>query len=307
MQPSGFPEDGRTTLVEEIGEPELRARQAATDYRCWLTMLAGPSTGAVFKLEGDAIVIGRGTNVDAYVDHPGLSRAHARVFRYEDEVYVEDLGSANGTFVRGQRLSAPVRLNDGDRIQLGSSIVLKFARQDALEEETAVHLYDTSVRDPLTRTYNRQYFEDRFESEIAFAKRHGTNLNVLMVDVDHFKRLNDTHGHPAGDGVLRVVGAALNRIVRREDVVARYGGEEFVLATRGLSPENAEVLAERVRRTLESLRLPWGEITLSITVSVGVATLSTDRPFVNGSDLIATADAALYTAKRNGRNRVVVG
>jgi diguanylate cyclase (GGDEF)-like protein len=122
------------------------------------------------------------------------------------------------------------------RIRLGSAGSTRISRTS---------VYEAALRDPLTRAYNRRYFDDRLFSELSFARRHGAPLGLLMVDLDHFKRINDVYGHQAGDVVLRVVAATIQRLMRPEDVVARYGGDEFVVIARGTTLRNAEILAER--------------------------------------------------------------
>jgi diguanylate cyclase (GGDEF)-like protein len=295
----------RVTVVEDIPSKAGHRTKGAKD-RCWLTLLAGPTPGAIFRLEGPQLTIGRSHTADVHISHQGLSRLHARLFRTGNTFFIEDLNSANGTFVRGKRVVEPVRMADGDRVQLGRSIIFKIAVQDALEEQAALRVYGSSVRDALTGLYNRHFFQDRYDAEFAFARRHGAPLTVMMLDVDFFKSVNDTHGHQAGDAVLRSVGAALKRMTRKEDVTARYGGEEFVLLVRGVPEEHATQGAERLRRGIEALEIPWQDARLGITTSVGVATMSTQRVYSSPSELLAAADLALYRAKQEGRNRVAV-
>jgi diguanylate cyclase (GGDEF)-like protein len=279
-------------------------RTKDTKDRCWLTLLAGPTPGAIFRLKGQRLTIGRSHTADVHIGHQGLSRLHARLFRAGNAFFVEDLNSANGTFVRGQRVVEPLRVADGDRVQLGRSIIFKVAVQDALEEQAALRVYGSSVRDALTGLYNRHFFQDRYDAEFAFARRHGAPLTVMMLDVDFFKAVNDTHGHQAGDAVLRSVGAALERMTRKEDVTARYGGEEFVLLVRGVPAQQSMLGAERLRRGIEALEIPWQDTRLGITVSIGVATMTAERAYSGPSELLAAADLALYRAKQAGRNRV---
>ena len=295
----------RVTIVEDIPSKSGH-RTKDTKDRCWLTLLAGPTPGAIFRLEGPQLTIGRSHTADVHISHQGLSRLHARLFRTANTFFIEDLNSANGTFVRGKRVVEPVRMADGDRVQLGRSIIFKIAVQDALEEQAALRVYGSSVRDALTGLYNRHFFQDRYDAEFAFARRHGAPLTVMMLDVDFFKSVNDTHGHQAGDAVLRSVGAALKRMTRKEDVTARYGGEEFVLLIRGVPEEHATHGAERLRRGIEALEIPWQDARLGITTSIGVATMSTQRVYSSPSELLAAADLALYRAKQEGRNRVAV-
>lgn len=162
------------------------------------------------------------------------------------------------------------------------------------------------MTDHLTHLYNRRFFMSRAQEEIERALRHQAPLSVLMVDIDHFKVFNDTHGHATGDRVLQTVARAMQAALRTSDVCARYGGEEFAMLLPNTMGENAYYVAERVRRTLQTTRytglgLPAD---VSITISVGVATCPRDATTLD--DLMSFADEALYQAKREGRDRVVV-
>jgi diguanylate cyclase (GGDEF)-like protein len=161
-----------------------------------------------------------------------------------------------------------------------------------------------SVRDPLTGLFNRRYMEETLNSEVERAQREQTTLGIIMLDVDHFKRFNDTLGHAAGDAVLRGLGELLSRNVRDTDVACRYGGEEFVLVLPGASLEVAKVRADRVREAVEELHIEHNGRTFAvITVSLGVALFPDHGE--DGEALLEAADAALYRAKDKGRNQVV--
>jgi diguanylate cyclase (GGDEF)-like protein len=160
------------------------------------------------------------------------------------------------------------------------------------------------VTDVLTRVHNRRYFEDRLAGEMSFALRHAAPLSLLLFDVDHFKKVNDTFGHAAGDAVLRVMAATVKRMVRTEDLVARYGGEEFAVIARGIGHRNAMIFGERVRKTVQACVVPWDERPIHATISIGVATVEQGSPIDGTRALVAAADAALYRAKNGGRNRV---
>lgn len=278
--------------------------QALPKDRCTLMMIEGPVPGALQPVVGDELVLGRGEDLPARIDDRGMSRRHARVHRLLGHWCIEDLGSTNGTRVNGEVITRVVRLADGDRIQLGETTLLKVSLQDAAEAEATRKLYDSAVRDPLTGIYNRGFFDERLTTEHAYAIRHHTPLSVLMFDLDHFKAVNDTHGHPAGDAVLTAIAEAVARVIRAEDVLARYGGEEIVLIARGLEPPKALALAERVREIVEQTAIPWEGGALRVTASVGVATLHAGRRFERAEELLAAADRAVYRAKNEGRNRV---
>jgi diguanylate cyclase (GGDEF)-like protein len=181
---------------------------------------------------------------------------------------------------------------------------LRFAITDDAEEELQRRLYESSTRDPLTRAFNRKYLSERMLAEMAHARRHKSELALLMFDLDRLKTVNDTHGHLAGDMVLRVVAAHVQRLIRVEDVLARYGGEEFAILVRSTALREAATLAERVRSTVAELRIAVQGGTLAVTTSIGVSTLADIPPDAGPTELVATADARLYRAKTAGRNRV---
>jgi two-component system, cell cycle response regulator len=157
-----------------------------------------------------------------------------------------------------------------------------------------------AMRDALTGLWNRAYFDERLKSDIAAATRHGWPLSCIMIDIDHFKLINDTHGHPFGDRVIREVAAVMEQQLRREDSICRYGGEEFVVLCPGVAADGAHVLAERVRTAVAELIIKPSTERVAVTCSVGLSDL-----LASGSDgMVAAADAALYRAKNAGRNCV---
>ncbi len=270
-----------------------------------LTVIAGPTAGAMFTLEVDETILGRDPGADIVVDDPSVSRRHARITR-DDRAhhFIEDLGSTNGTFISGRRIRR-ASLSTGDRLQLGRDTVYRFAVVDREEEEFQRRLYDASMRDTLTQLPNRRTLLERLVGEIAHADRTGGELAVLVIDLDHFKAINDVHGHLAGDEVLRAVAHAGAEAVRAGDVFARYGGEEFVVLAREAGKEEAAALAERLRTSILAVRVHIGSATLGVTVSVGVATLAECERGDDGHPLLARADQRMYLAKLAGRNRTV--
>jgi diguanylate cyclase (GGDEF)-like protein len=170
-------------------------------------------------------------------------------------------------------------------------------------EDAARALYESSIRDGLTHLFNRRHFSDRLDAELSYARRRGTRLGLMLIDVDFFKRVNDTHGHAAGDAVLVEVGRRFAGELRQEDIVARYGGEEFVVALRDLTLERTRLVAERLRAAVERQPVAHDGQEIAVTVSIGCSAIDSD-PSVPRDALVAAADARLYAAKRGGRNRV---
>ncbi len=278
--------------------------------RMMLTVLTGVSAGKVFALDdSDVFWFGRGLTVDLAFEDVGVSREHARLTRREDGRWVfEDLGSTNGSFVGGELVVVPVELRAGDRIQLGPTVLLRFAVVDDTEIELLRRLYESSTRDALTGLYNRQHFQERLLTEVAYAKRHSAELALLMLDIDRFRRINDEHGHLIGDLILRAVCTQIVRVVRTEDLVVRWGGEEIVVLARATRKNAAGRLADRIRGSIGGLAVHSAQVRepLSVTVSIGVAVQSELRPGASEDELVKLADQRLRQAKDAGRNRVVL-
>jgi len=270
-----------------------------------LTAIAGPHAGATFTLEVNQTMLGRDPTANIVVDDASVSRHHARITCHDRTLhFVEDLGSTNGTFVCGRRVRRAA-LTTGDRLQLGRDTVYRFAVVDREEEEFQRRLYDASMRDMLTQLPNRRTLLERLAGEIAHAERTAGELGVLMIDLDHFKAINDNFGHLAGDEVLKAIAHAGAEAIRAGDVFARYGGEEFVVLARDAKKEEATALAERLRSSIVDVRVEFGSAAIAVTVSVGVATLSECSRGDDGHQLLARADQRLYRAKLSGRNRTV--
>jgi diguanylate cyclase (GGDEF)-like protein len=183
------------------------------------------------------------------------------------------------------------------------SVVLKFVRLDPCDEQFQREMFERTVRDALTGLYNRTYFLTQVGPLAEFNAVRELGLAVLMLDIDHFKRINDTYGHDVGDHVLREVACVLREATRSEDLVARYGGEEFILALPVSAPDQATERAERIRTTLAERRIISGGISLRVTASLGLAFASPPR-LCSASAMITAADRCLYQAKNAGRNRI---
>ena len=270
-----------------------------------LQVIHGAHPGKIFLLDQESNTMGRGSTCEIQVDETGVSRNHARILKMSDSEFVlEDLQSTNGTFVDGEQVSKHT-LRDGDQIMMGELLTLKFDRKTPEELETAVKLFMGATRDGLTGLLNRVSFFDQVHQEHSLAKRQKTTFCLLMMDIDHFKKVNDTYGHPAGDAVLKSVASVLRSAIRTEDVLGRYGGEEFCFMLRALDAKSGSEMADRVRGLIEAHATDAptqdGTIKLPVTASFGLAEW-------NGSETpeecLARADAALYLSKQGGRNRV---
>lgn len=292
---------------DDLGSTKLTTRAAAfgeasSTRHANLVVLVGAEVGRMYRLERGDTVIGRSQQATVTLDDDSISRQHCTLTRVGDQFVVEDRGSSNGTYVNGDRVSRAV-LKDGDKIRVGETTILRFGLVDGLDERFQQQLYDAALRDALTGAFNKRYFLDSLAKEIRFAARHQSQLVLVMFDLDHFKRVNDTYGHLAGDAILSQLGALALAVLRSEDVFARYGGEEFGVIARGISLAQGAQLAERLRTKVESTPFPIGAESLRVTLSLGVC--SWHPGFVEPAHFIGAADEALYEAKRTGRNRAV--
>jgi diguanylate cyclase (GGDEF)-like protein len=281
---------------------------SSSEKHAYLLVLAGPQFGAIFPLApGKELVLGRREDADVQIPDDGVSRRHVSIRVEGEGALVRDLGSANGTYVDGERVPE-ARVGDGARIQIGGQTTLKFIWADELDARYQMRLAEGALHDPLTGLYNRRHLDDRLAAELAAAQRHGRPVSLLMIDIDHFKEVNDGHGHLAGDEALKMVAFVLRGAVRKEDVLARYGGEEFVVVARETVLDGAHALAERIRRAVERSHCAWQGQELGVTVSIGVTVSVGLTEFVQGKterEVLEAADRALYLAKKGGRNRVV--
>jgi diguanylate cyclase (GGDEF)-like protein len=232
-----------------------------------------------------------------------VSRKHARVLVRDDGLVLEDLDSKNGTFIDGRSVRSE-SLEIGDVFFIGPSVKIRLSMMESSEERLAHQLYDSSMRDALTNTFNRRYFVQRLSTEVAFAVRHATPLSVAVLDLDHFKRVNDTYGHPAGDRLLQSVARTVARSLRSEDVLARVGGEELAVLLRGTGMRDAVLVAERIRLAVAATSILVEGEEVRATVSIGLASTTELERGGSHDALVTLADERLYEAKSAGRNTV---
>lgn len=302
-RPPRAEEDTQRITLDRRSLPQTAAPSVRD--RLTLSVLEGPSRGRVIPVGADGLTLGRSVDLSVRLEDRGLSRRHAKIQHKGGRWVIEDLGSKNGTLVGDRVIDGLVELRDGDRIGIGSETIIGVTFHDAAAQDLAVRNYESAVTDVLTRVHNRRYFDERIAGELSFALRHKATLALLVFDVDHFKAVNDTYGHAAGDAVLRIVSATVRRLVRTEDVVARIGGEEFAVLARGIDLRNALIFGERIRKAVSLAAVPWEGEQIRVTVSIGVSVVEKDPAVRDATSLIQRADAALYRAKESGRNRVL--
>jgi diguanylate cyclase (GGDEF)-like protein len=271
-----------------------------------LLVIAGPQIGRSFPLEKEEFMIGRAEQSDLIVEDDLVSRHPCKLVNLKEGTLLVDLARTNGTLVNGHRTDR-TPLKEGDQIQVGSSTILKFHHQEEVQRKFLAELYDAATKDFLTGVYNKKFFMDRLNAEFSFIQRTEGQLSIIVADLDHFKKVNDTYGHLAGDLALKKVAFHLVQNTRKHDMVARFGGEEFVIFMRECDNAQAKTLAEHLRQGVSMLPIEFNGNHFKVTISMGIATVdkSTRQQFKTFESVIDSADAKLYTAKMQGRNKVI--
>lgn len=294
---------GRTLVIRgsPFEDPD-KERHAA------LIVLRGSEIGRDFRLRKSAMIIGRGESVHIRLPDDRASRKHAEVdFHGTDPgghpIYkLRDLKSTNRTFVEGSEIDS-VHLRDGDKIQVGDTI-LKFVVLDAIEAKFHAEVRDRISYDQLTGLLTKESLYVAFEQELERCLKYEMPLSVLMMDLDRFKSVNDTHGHLMGSHVLAEVGGIIRHCIRNADVSARYGGEEFISYLAETDQAGAHMAAERIRKSIEDHTFVLDDVSIGVNISIGVSTAPQHGTTLK--ELVGKADAALYQAKETGRNRVCI-
>lgn len=260
----------------------------------------GTDMGRKYELQGKMANIGRDPSNDIVINSDSVSRRHARLTMESGRRMVTDLQSTNGTYVNNQPILSHY-LDNGDQIKIGDTIYKYLVGSDV---ESAYHeeIYQMTIKDGLTEIYNKRYFLEALDREMARAQRYSRPLSLLLFDIDHFKKVNDTFGHLAGDHVLQVLAGLISTRARREEVFARYGGEEFVVLLPETTKDGAMELAERLRERVDKYNFLFDGEEIPVTISVGVAAM--DEEAITTTEFIKRADKAMYKAKTDGRNRV---
>jgi two-component system, cell cycle response regulator len=288
-----------SSIAQEVKGAIIASQKAA------LVVLAGVDVGSVVQLDNPVVLIGRDSSCNMTLKDDSISRFHASIKLHQNGVVtIEDLNSTNGTYVNGKQVQIE-ELREGDKILLGKNTVIKYQTQDSIERNYYDELYFSSTRDELTRLYNRRSCMEKIKTDLSYAKRHGLPVSIIMFDVDHFKKINDSNGHLAGDLVLSTIARLAQSAVRQEDILGRYGGEEFLVFALDTGLDGAMVLAERIRQKIEREDFIVDKAkrrVLRATVSLGVASISANKAPYDIKKLISLADENLYRAKNSGRN-----
>ncbi|HRI70431.1 MAG TPA: GGDEF domain-containing protein [Polyangium sp.] len=296
-----FDEKTHVTTVVQPAAPDSPGAKNATD--CLVVIYTKEPTllGKRFVLDNSPTRVGRGGDNQIVLDGDSVSRRHAQ-FRQKGDVWViVDDGSTNGTYCNDEQIQREVVLKNGDRVKIGPTIFKYFSGAD-VEAQYHEEIYRMTIIDGLTQIYNKRYLYEALEREIVRGRRHERELCILMFDIDHFKRINDVHGHLAGDYVLKEVARVVQGRIRRDEVFGRYGGEEFTIILPETPLSGAVALAESLRQKVADHAFVFQADSIKVTISLGAALMEeSDR---TASDVIKRADEKLYQAKRTGRNRV---
>lgn len=286
----------RVTTLEELKVP----RQGAD---CLVIIYAPQESdyGRRHVLRNEVTTIGRDRENDIVLDSDSVSRRHARVEQRAGTICITDLESTNGTFVNDSPDPVSTQeLHKGDQIKIGDTIFKYLAGSD-VEAQYHETIFKFTITDGLTDVGNKKHLDHVLSKEIPRAVRHNRELSLLMIDIDHFKEVNDTFGHLAGDSVLRELATVAQRRLRPDDELGRYGGEEFAAVLPETSLEGAVRIGEKLRQLIAGHTFYVEGERIAVTVSIGAAEL---KPGMDVTAFFKSADEQLYRAKHGGRNRV---
>ena len=284
------------TSIESLG------KKTESEKKPYLTCIKGAMLGQIYPIDKTDVFVGRSTDCEICVPDSTISRRHFKIIQKNPHtLFVEDLKSTNGTYVNGNRVEK-AKIKEGDKIQISRNTILELHYLDDTESLSEKQRYEMGVLDPLTNVYNKRFLLERLNDEFHFAKRRKDFLSVVMIDIDYFKKINDTYGHLVGDVVLQKMASHIAKEIRLEDIFGRFGGEEFVIIMRGANTDAAIRLADRLREDIAGLEFPNEGKPFKVTISAGVATVGEQH--TDSLHLLSEADKYLYAAKNAGRNRV---
>ena len=285
----------------------LDPARPASERRPYLLVLSGPQLGEIFPLDPEReFVLGRDPACEIRLRDTGVSRRHAGVVAGHRGARLRDMGSTNGVFVEGIQV-ADCELQDGQRVQMGMHTALKYCLCDDLEIGYQRRLAEGALLDPETGLFNRRHFDDRFSAELVTSSRYTRPMSLLLVDVDGFRRVNETHGRAAGEEALGLVSRWVKSAVRREDTLARVSGEQFGVVARETPLSAGRALGERIRKAVERGHISVRGQELMLTVSVGVVGIDAIGSYSaprTETAVLGLAEAALRRALDSGGNRV---
>lgn len=268
-------------------------------------VLIGPPgyQGKQWNLQ-DGFVIGRAIESNIFIDDKSLSRSHARIDIKDNSVYVIDLGSTNKTIVNGQVIPPMVlcELKNNDQVKTGN-VIFKYLETGNIESISTQALFERATKDALTGANSKGALLEKGPEAVKRSEILNEPMSIIIFDIDFFKKINDTYGHPCGDFVLKELAkAVMTKLIRSNDFFARYGGEEFVLILSGTDQKIAAEVAERIRMTIQNHEFIFENKRIPVTISLGVTSKTAKDNDWNV--LLERVDKALYTSKQTGRNKV---
>ena len=275
--------------------------QPAPHSAC-VVVIHGEGLGKRADLSATPIVVGRSHEADLFIPHPSVSRQHCVLWIENGRYRLRDLGSTNRTRV-SERVVEDADLADGDHITVGESI-LKFISHVSVEARYHEEVHLLASHDSLTDFSNRRHFLELLDKEIARAARQDRAVSLAILDIDHFKRINDQHGHPGGDVVLREIAQLIRARLGGDELVGRIGGEEFAILFPDVAADDVQDRCEALREAVAATGIAIGDTRVHMTISIGIARLDARHP--DRPALMRAADAALYRAKDSGRNRICI-
>ncbi len=288
----------------------VNTNKKASSCTILLTIIQGNDInfGKIFAFSCDVIRIGRDKSNTIVLDDRKVSKYHCEITMAQSmelvQFVITDLDSTNGTYINCE----PVRqriLSSGDKITVGDTI-FRFNYNDDVEEEYHSKLFNFAATDALTGLYNRRYVLNELESHFKIAKRNNRIFSIVVLDIDDFKVINDTHGHPAGDEYLKKIAFIINSALREQDISGRLGGEEFLIILPETDIQGAFILANRIREQIEEMAVLFENNPIKATISAGVTDYSPDTPPEKSATLLQLADKAMYAAKAAGKNQVKI-
>ena len=289
----------RLPKTEVPASPATHGPQKPTGA-CLVRIYPAGVGGSLIAIDRPAIRLGRGQHCEYELPDEYASREHCVIELVNGQHIIRDLRSMNGTFVNDQQIDQPQILKPGDQLRVGYHI-FKYLSENHVEAMYHEAVFQMMTIDALTQTYNKRYFEDAFQREVLRSTRHGRSLGLLMIDVDHFKDVNDKYGHLVGDELLVGLCRRMKLRVRGDEILARVGGEEFAIGAVEIPQDKLYTLANEIRDLVAAKPFETAKGSIPLTISIGAAH-STGVEIYSPKELIERADQKLYDAKASGRN-----